>query len=83
MVVKKGTRISIMASSLHYNREPSSFVLAIQMNIVLKRERLGVIAMYWEDPYTFDPSRFIDTPEKKWNREACELLPCYSFSRIV
>lgn len=26
--------------------------------------------MYWEDPYTFNPSRFLDTPEHKWNRDA-------------
>jgi hypothetical protein len=26
--------------------------------------------MYWPDPYTFDPSRFLDTPDHHWNRDA-------------
>ena len=27
-------------------------------------------ALYWDDPFTFDPSRFIDTPTYKYNRDA-------------
>lgn len=32
------------------------------------------IAMYWEDPFAFNPDRFIDTSDYRWNRDACESL---------
>lgn len=31
--------------------------------------------MYWKEPFEFRPSRFIDTPEEKWNRDACRVSP--------
>lgn len=33
--------------------------------------------MYWKEPFNFRPARFIDTPEERWDRDAC------SFSRFT
>lgn len=39
-------------------------------SVMISAGALHYNELYWDRPYDFDPSRFIDTEEHRWNRDA-------------
>jgi hypothetical protein len=66
--ILKGSGILINVVGTHYNRTYLVFTCLVLLFILMMffQKKITFSARYWDDPHTFDPSRFL----KDWPREA-------------
>ncbi|KAK4700727.1 hypothetical protein P7C70_g5514, partial [Phenoliferia sp. Uapishka_3] len=65
------TTLTIQSLSPDGSPTPAQVFVPAGTNVRLDVQALHHNALYWgDDPTSFNPERFIDTEEKKWNRDA-------------
>lgn len=62
--------VAIPASTTGPNPSRTSVVVPKGSRVAVMTSSLHYNPEYWKDPFDFNPKRFIDTDEERWNRDA-------------